>query len=394
VNTRQRFSKAPDQLSAFAVTAPGLEPLCAAELERIGIDGKAVDGGVAWTGDLESVMRANLWSRTASRVLVRVAEFKAKAFFELELNAKKIPFKRFVAPGGSAEFRVTARKSKLYHTGAITQRLGDALTKSVKGATLAKTAAKPASNADDEDESPAIAQLFVVRFVHDVATVSVDSSGALLHRRGYRQALAKAPLRETLAAAVLLGADWNGTTPLTDPMCGSGTIPIEGALIARRIPPGRDRDFAFMRWPEFDRAAWERLLGEAKSAELPKSPVAIQGFDRDEGAIAAARSNAERAGVAADIELVVQPVSAISAADGAGLLATNPPYGVRVGDSDALRNLYAQIGNVMRARRKGWRVALLSADKQLERQTKIELASRFATSNGGIPVRLMVGDVD
>jgi putative N6-adenine-specific DNA methylase len=165
-------------------------------------------------------------------------------------------------------------------------------------------------------------------------------------------------------------------------------------LIARRIPPGRDRDFAFMRWPEFDRAAWERLLGEAKSAELPTSPVAIQGFDRDEGAIAAARSNAERAGVAADIELVVQPVSAISAADGAGLLATNPPYGVRVGDSDALRNLYAQIGNVMRARRKGWRVALLSADKQLERQTKIELASRFATSNGGIPVRLMVGDVD
>lgn len=375
-------------MSAFAVTAPGLETLCAAELASIGIHGKAVEGGVAWTGDLASVMRANLWSRVASRVLVRVAEFRATAFFELELNAKKIPWKRFVPVGGSVELRVTARKSKLYHTGAIAQRLGDALAKSVKGATAG------ASKADeDDDAAESIRQLFVVRFAHDVATVSVDSSGVLLHRRGYRQAVAKAPLRETLAAAVLLGSGWDGTTPLTDPMCGSGTIAIEGALIARRLAPGRARDFAFMRWPEFDAAAWEAMRADARARELERAPVAIQGFDRDEGAIAAARANAERAGVAADVQLAVQPVSAIDDAGGAGLVASNPPYGVRVGEAERLRNLYAQLGNVLRDKRPGWRLALLSANPQLERQTQVMLESRFATSNGGIPVRLVVGDV-
>src|SRR5262249_41931043 len=151
--------------------------------------------------------------------------------------------------------------------------------------------------------------LFVVRFVHDVATVSVDSSGALLHMRGYRQALAKAPLRETLAAATLLGAGWNGTTPLTDPMCGSGTIAIEAARIARKVAPGRDRSFAFLNWPEIDKDRWRALLDEARAGELARSPVRIQGSDRDAGAITAARANAERAGVADDLELEVRPIS-------------------------------------------------------------------------------------
>lgn len=380
----------PNQLTAFAVTAPGLEPLCADELRRLGIDGKIVEGGVVWTGGLDSVMTANLWLRTASRVLVRVAEFRAKAFFELELNAKKIPWKRFVPPGSSVEFRVTARKSKLYHTGAIAQRLGDALAKSVKGA-KAETGSIKADEA--EEETPPTRQLFVVRFAHDVATVSVDTSGELLHRRGYRQAVAKAPLRETLAAAILLGSDWDGTTPLTDPMCGSGTIPIEGAMIARRMAPGRERDFAFMRWPEFDRAQWQTLLSAARAGELPASPVPIEGFDRDQGAIDAARANAERAGVGGDVTFATQAVSAMERRDDRGLVASNPPYGVRVGESEALRNLYAQIGNVLGSRRPHWRLALLSADKQLERQTKIELHARFSTSNGGIPVRLVVGEV-
>lgn len=383
-------STQPNRLAAFAVTAPGLEPLCAAELARLGIDAKAVDGGVAWTGDLQSVMRANLWLRTASRVLVRVAEFKAKAFFELELNAKKIPFKRFVPPGGTAEFRVTARKSKLYHTGAIAQRLGDALIKSVKGA---KVAASSKATDDDEEANATSAQLFVVRFAHDAATISVDTSGDLLHRRGYRQALAKAPLRETLAAATLLGAGWDGTTPLTDPMCGSGTIPIEAAMIARRIAPGRDRRFAFMNWPEFDASTWKRLLDEAKAGELAKAPVAIQGFDRDEGGIKAARANAERAGVTNDIEFGAQPISALPSNGEPGLVALNPPYGVRVGESEKLRNLYAQLGNVLRTRRPNARLALLSADKKLEQQLQLELHESFRTSNGGIPVHLVVADV-
>ena len=228
-----------------------------------------------------------------------------------------------------------------------------------------------------------------MRFFRDVCTVSADSSGALLHFRGYRQQLAKAPLRETLAAAVLLGAGWSGDTPLTDPMCGSGTIPIEGALIARRMAPGRARTFAFLRWPHTDTKMWNAMLESARAGELPSSPVEIVGADRDAGAITAARANAERAGVAADIVFVKQSISALAAAETAGLVVVNPPYGVRVGDSDALKDLYAQLGNVMRKQRSGSTLGLLSADRALERQTKLPLEERFRTKNGGIPVRLV-----
>jgi putative N6-adenine-specific DNA methylase len=379
----------PNRLSAFAVTAPGLEGLCASELADIGIRGLPEDGGVAWKGSLESVARANLWLRTASRVIVRVAEFKATAFFELELHAKQIPWKRFVAPGSHVEFRVTCHKSKLYHSDAVAQRFATAVEWLVKGA----KAARAKESDDDETPPPAERQLFIVRFVRDVCTVSVDSSGALLHMRGYRQQLAKAPLRETLAAGVLLGAGWSGDTPLVDPMCGAGTIPIEAALIARRMAPGRARSFSFQRWPEMDKNMWTSLLETARAGELPAAPVSIAGSDRDEGAIAASRANAERAGVAKDIDFSVQPISALSPAAARGLIASNPPYGVRLGDTTGLRNLYAQLGNVVRRQRPGWDVALLSADRPLERQTQLPFEERFRTRNGGIPVRLVVAQM-
>jgi putative N6-adenine-specific DNA methylase len=380
-------------LDAFAVTAPGVEPLCAAELATLGIAPRAVDGGVAWRGPFDSIMRANLWSRTASRVLIRIAEFRAKAFFELELNAKKIAWARYVAAGAAVEFRVTCRKSKLYHTGAIAQRLGEAVSSAVAGVRIGKGKSSVGDDDDDTPENSERKQLFVVRFVHDVATVSVDTSGALLHMRGYRQALAKAPLRETLAAATILGAGWDGSTPLTDPMCGSGTIPIEAARLARRIAPGKDRSFAFFDWPEFRRDAWQSLLDEARSVELPRSPVPIDGSDRDAGAIDAARSNAARAGVTEDVTFDVRPLSALDARGGTGLVVSNPPYGVRVGESGPLRDLYARLGDVLRSRRSGWRFALLSADRQLERQIRLGLEERFVTRNGGIPVHLVVADI-
>jgi putative N6-adenine-specific DNA methylase len=379
----------PNQLSAFAVTALGLEKLCASELADLGIRGLPEEGGVAFRGSLESVARANLWLRTASRVIVRVAEFKATAFFELEKQAKQVPWKHFVAAGSRVEFRVTCKKSKLYHSDAVAQRFATAVEWTVPGV----KAGHAKDSEDDESTSAAEAQLFIVRFVRDVCTLSVDSSGALLHMRGYRQQLAKAPLRETLAAAILLGAGWDGTTPLTDPMCGSGTIPIEAARIARRMAPGRDRTFAFSKWPECDQKMWKSVLAEARDKELAHSPVKIEGFDRDRGGIEASQANADRAGVAADITFAAQPISALPPADAPGLVAVNPPYGVRVGESEPLRNLYAQLGNVLRAQRPGWQLALLSADRTLERQVNLELEERLTTRNGGIPVRLSVGNV-
>ena len=352
----------------------------ARELQALGEQPRIDDGGVTWTGDARSVLRANLWLRTASRVLVRVATFRAKAFHELERAAKKIPWAEFVHAGAPVEFKVTARKSKLYHSDAIAQRLHSAA-----GSRLSTIGSRPtARSREPRAESPS--QLFVVRAVRDEFTVSVDTSGELLHQRGYRLEAGKAPLRETLAAALLLAAGWDGETGLLDPFCGSGTIPIEGALIARRIAPGLQRDFAIERWPSFYPRISGELREEARQKQRRKPDRAIIGTDRDAGAIAAAVANAERAGVAADIVFRTAPISAMEPVESGTLIATNPPYGVRVGDDGDVRNLFAQLGNVVREKARGCRLAMYLPQAHLGRQTRLELEELYKTSNGGLPV--------
>lgn len=387
-----------DRFSAYAVTAPGLEMLTARELAALGAHGEVEPGGVAWRATRAELYAANLRLRTASRVLVRVAEFRARTFFELERHARRVAWDRYVGPGRAVRFRVTARKSRLYHERAIAERLHAAVA-AVVGAGMPAAVERPAAHLGPDDEG-ADAQLFVVRFLHDRCTLSADASGALLHQRGYRQALAKAPLRETLAAAMLLASGWDGRAPLLDPMCGSGTIPIEAALLARRVAPGlagrdrRPRRYAFQEWPDADPALWQRLVDEARAEIAPATAAPILGSDRDAGAIEAARANAGRAGVIGDIEFTVRPVSAIPAPAGPGWLVTNPPYGVRVGEREALRNLYAALGRAARRELPGWTVALLSADRRLETQLGIRLDEAFRTRNGGIAVRLVTGRVD
>ncbi len=386
---------AAEHFSLYAITAPGLEPLVVQELHALGVgDAQAVrrGGGVTFTASLEEMYAANLHLRVASRVVVRVASFRVTAFRELERAARRIAWERYVTPGDRVRVRVTCRKSRLYHSDAVAERIADAVERRVGGSVAASEGSAEEEGRDDHAEEDA--PLFVVRLSHDICTVSADSSGALLHRRGYRQAVSKAPLRETLAAAVLMAAGWDGTTPLLDPMCGSGTIAIEGALLARRMAPGRGRRFAFMRWPEFDPAAWARVAGTAREAEIPSAPCVIKASDRDAGATAAGIANAERAGVREDIEFRTHAISGVQRAlETHGLLATNPPYGSRVGNVAALRNLYAQLGKVARSKCPGWRIAMLSAERELERQVAIPLAPVFATGNGGIPVRLMAGFV-
>ena len=389
-NPRSQSARPSSRASfdCFAVAAPGLEQLVARELDALGIDNRVSIGGAAFSGGLEALVRANLWLRTGSRVLVRVAAFRAQAFHELERLARALPWERFLRPGAAVRLRVTSHKSRLYHTGGIAQRLLQAIEHR-----LGRPSALVGSGADDHDAEFEEAQLFVIRVAHDGFTVSADSSGALLHRRGYRQAVAKAPLRETLAAAMLLRAGWNGSTALIDPMCGSGTIPIEGALIARRIAPGLSRDFAFSRWPEVHVMVLERERERALSMALPKAPSTILGSDRDPGAIEAAAANAARANVSADVDLSVRPLSAIQAIGDVGVVATNPPYGVRVGEARRLRDLYARLGQLLRSRFAGWDLAVLSADPRLDRELKLALQEELATRNGGIAVRLLVGRV-
>lgn len=389
-----RMPSNDEALSLFAITAPGLEGLAAAELRALGIAGTAEPGGVAWTGTAAQMYDANLRLRTVSRVAVLAAEFRAKTFFELERHARKVAWERWVPRGGRVRLRVTCRKSKLYHEGAVAQRVLEAIEHRV-GA-LAGTAV---GTGDEGGEDEGDAQLFIVRFHRDGCTIRADASGALLHLRGYRQALARAPLRETLAAAMLLGSGWDGTAPLVDPMCGSGTIPIEGALLARGIVPGlanparEPRAYAFAAWPDFDAAAWAAAVDRARDEIRPASDVPILGSDRDEGAIAAARANAARAGVEADVDFDVRAVSAVEPPAGPGWMVINPPYGVRIGERDPLRNLYAALGRTLRAHGPGWTLALLSPDHGLERQVGFALEERLRTSNGGIPVRLVAGRV-
>ena len=372
----------------FAIATPGLEPFVARELSAIGVRApKSIAGGVEFTADQALLAETQLRLRVASRVLVRLSTFRATAFHELERAARKVEWGRVLRTGQTFRLRVTCRKSKLYHSDAVAERVAGAIIRAVPGAVSTDGGEEP----DDGIESPVDdVQLFVVRLDRDRCTISADASGALLHRRGYRLAVARAPLRETLAAAMLLGAEYDPSRPMMDPMCGSGTIAIEAAMLARRIAPGLHRGFAAERWPETDPAVWTTARRAAESEVLPKAPAPIIGADRDAGAIEAARANAARAGVADDIEFRCAPISALEVPSGPGLLIANPPYGVRVGETDALRDLFARLGQVARERCDGWQVALLSAERSLEAQTKLDFADRFSTSNGGISVQLVV----
>lgn len=382
---------APVRHSAFAVTAPGLAPLAARELAGLAFSVEAVEAaGVAFEADVRGLTIANLHLRTVSRVLVRVDEFRAATFHELEKRTARLDWARWIAPGRDVSLRVTCRKSRLYHSGAVAERVAGVL------APLAGRVVEGKGGADEDDaHERGDAQLVVVRLLNDRCTISLDSSGALLHQRGYRLATGRAPLRETLGAALLLASGWNSGTPLVDPFCGSGTLAIEGAMLARRIAPGAGRRFALERWPGVDSALVARVRDEARGRQLATALAPIIASDRDAGAVDAARANAERAGVSADIAFAVRAVSHLAPPDDVGApgaIVTNPPYGVRVGDGE-LRNLYARTGAVLRERFAGWRLAIVSADRRLTGQLGIPLADAVRTSNGGIPVTFAVGEV-
>ncbi len=371
-----------DRIEAFAVVAPGLEPYATREARALGLTVLSEEpGGFTFSGGLEDVYRANLWLRTASRITVRFARFFVLNFPELRKKASRLPWDNFLRPGQPVDVRVTCHRSKLYHQRAVAERLAGAISDHF-------SCEAPMRKAGEEDADPP--QGVFVRMVDNECILSIDTSGELLHRRGYRQAVGKAPLRETLAAGLLMASGWDAASPLVDPFCGSGTIAIEAALLARRMAPGRHRRFAFMQWPGFDAAVWARLCAEADGQRVVGAPP-IYGFDRDAGAIEAARANAERAGVAGDLQCACLAVSHLVAPAGAGWLVTNPPYGIRVSQDRDLRNLYARFGQVMRERFPGWRVALLCPDPMLSGHMGLPLGSAALLSHGGLKVAVLVG---
>lgn len=371
-------------LSCFAVTAPGVESITAAELRSLGVTPLGTEpGGVTFEASSADLFRLNLQLRTASRLLLRLASFHARSFPELERHARAVPWHDVLRPGDRTAFRVTSKKSRLYHQGGIAERLARAATAQVEGVTDVRWP-------PDDAPQPNGVQRLVVRVFRDDVTISADASGELLHRRGYRQATGKAPLRETLAAAMLLASEWNGDSPLVDPFAGSGTIPIEAAMMARGIAPGSKRSFGCERWPLMKSVDLAAVRVTAASGVKRSAAVSISAFDRDAGAIAACRANADRAEVLHDLEIAQQPLSALALGGAPGLVLTNPPYGARIGEVARLRDLYARLGQLMRNAGSGWKLGLLVAHPQLERQLGLPLEERFSTINGGIRISFLV----
>lgn len=369
-------------LSTWCACAPGLERLVAQEFASFGLKPKELEpGGFTAAMTIPQLYAANLRSALANRITVRIGRFHASEFWELEKRAERIAWHAWIPKGGSIGFRVTSRKSKLYHNDAIAERLGALVSAKVPGVSVAASAAE-----DEDAHDPRLAgrdQLILVRLVNDEVTISVDSSGDLLYKRGWRQATAKAPLRETLAAAMLAASGWDGTTTLHDPFCGAGTIVIEAARQLRRIPAGRDRSFAFERWPTFAPQVWADVRREADQGIRPVPKVTILGSDRDAGAIRAAEANARRAGVEDLVTFAEADIRDLPPAPRTTLV-TNPPYGVRVGDRAEMAPLYAALGRLTRA--DGTRLTFLAPEPTLARATRVSTGVSWATTNGGIPV--------
>lgn len=415
-----------DPVDLFIVTPPGIESLTLAELHALApaLAPTVVTGGLEVRGAPALVHLFNHRLRTATRVLLRVASFRAASFAELHQRAGRIPWERYLRPGEPVTIRASAHRSRLYHTGGIAERvlkgIGDRLGVAPPHVTPPRdtnddeapsratddpdaAAARDAPAAPANPDTPAAAPpatppaappapaLILARIVDDRCTLSLDTSGEPLHFRGYRLATAKAPLRPTLAAALLLAAGWRGDEALVDPMCGSGTLVLEAALLAAGHPPGAARTFAAERWPAPPPAAPAPPLPRA-SAPL------ILGSDRDPGAIRAATANAARAGVTDRITLRVADLAELTPPAPTGLVLTNPPYGVRVGEGrQGARRVYQALGRVLRERFAGpgrtWRLALLAPDPGLAAATGLDLAPILRFDNGGLPVALYAGPV-
>lgn len=368
----------------FISCLPGLETWLAAEARALGLRARPQTGGVAAQADAAGMMRANLELGLASHVLVRVGRFRARSLGELRRKTAALRWRAFLRSDVGLEVRASSARSRLYHAGAIAQRVAEGVADAMGGL--------PASGAGD----PRV--VVVARFLRDECVLSLDTSGEPLHRRGWRRQLTRAVLREDLARALVLASGWDMLTPLVDPMAGSGTIPIEAAGLARRLPPGRARTFAFESTALFDASTWRDVRECAMGRVLDRTPAPVGAGDRDPKAVEILTANAARAGVAGDLEVVhaslgATPLLSPELLARGGAVVTDPPFWrrLRAGRRDP-RALYQTLGRRL-AESPGLRVALLCVERRLALCTGLTLRTACTTMHGGVRVRLMAGSV-
>lgn len=375
----------------FATCPKGLEYLLRDELIALGAsDVHEALAGVRFSGSLETAYRACLWSRLASRVLLPVAEFDAASDDALYAGVQSIDWTEHLAPHATLAVDANTAQSKLTHSQYLAQRVKDAVVDQFRQ----RSQTRP----DVDTEEPDVR--INLRLRRDRATVSIDLAGAPLHRRGWRQTQGEAPLKENLAAAMLLRAGWPAVYAqggaLLDPMCGSGTLLIEGALMVADVAPGLRRDYyGFLGWKQHDIALWRGLLDEANrraEAGLPALRSAFFGSDTDPRMVQMAKRNAQEAGIAGFLTLDRHDAQHVRPPSGfaQGLVITNPPYGERLGERESLPKLYRSLGETLRDHFTGWRAAVLAGDAELGRATTLRAEKKYTLYNGALETVLLM----
>jgi len=371
----------PDsQLNLFATVPLGAEELTAAELERLGAERiTAVRGGVSFSGNLSTLYRSLLQVRTASRILLQLGQFPCGSPQELYDGMRSLPWGDLLTPTMTLAVDCTVRDSAITHSHFAALRAKDAIVDLLRDTT--------GSRPNIDTKAPDLR--INLHIAKNQASVSLDASGDPLDRRGWRLDRNDAPLRETLAAAIMLHTGWDGSVPLLDPMCGSGTLLLEGTAIALKQVAGSGRKFGLMRWRDFDRRLWEQVLKEEQAKATESLEVPVLGYDQDPRAIIACRENARRAGLAYQVAFDRKTFEESEPCGHQGVLVMNPPYGVRMGNKSDLDQLYRKIGEVFKRRFTGWTAYLLAGDLELVKLVGLKPARRFVLFNGPLECRLL-----
>ena len=369
----------------FATVARGLESLAAQELERLGA--KSVNPGfcgVNFQGDRALLYRLNFWARLPFRLLMQVDEFACRDAADLYRGVQAIDWRLYLTPDRTLAVNATGKNRCLNHTHFTALQ--------VKNAIVDWQQRQFGQRSDVDLQQPDVR--VNVHIDRDRAVVSLDSSGSSLHRRGYRPAVGTAPLKESLAAALIQLSGWQPHQPFFDPLCGSGTLPLEASLTALNVAPGLFRQrFGFETWSDFDARLFNQVLQDAETSQQDVLQAPIVGCDRDTHVIKQARTNAMNCGVGDQVQFFKRELAEVEAPADSGILLCNPPYGHRLGRDRDLAEFYKLLGDILKQRFKGWTAFVLSGNKALGKTIGLKSSQRIPLYNGTLPCQLMKYDL-
>lgn len=365
----------------FATVARGLEDIAAKELESLGgINVKKDFTGVYFEGDKRLLYKVNLWARTIFRVLKPIREIKSFNAQQLYKNINNIDWNEYLKLNQTFAVRCTGKNKNLNHSHFTALQ--------IKNAIIDQQRERTGNRSNIEVHNPDI--LINAHIYENRCILSLDSSGESLHRRGFREAMGLAPLKETLAAALIEMTNWTPDIAFFDPLCGSGSLPLEAGLKALKIAPGLYRDrFGFQSWLDFDASLWEELLTEAKNNQLSELKAPILGSDYSAEIIDNAYSNSFNCGLNQYVKFSVEDIANIEAPAEKGVIICNPPYGKRISETEELIPFYKQIGDIFKQRFKGWTGYILTGNKELSKRVGLKASRRIPVYNGSLPCTLL-----